>query len=209
MSPSTSRPTWRTWIATTPSTDRGRKSGRRSSSFTPSSTPTIAVDNDAVFVAGYNSGGALANMWGCYFAGDGAHPWNGKPGGAPGAAPRRFAPRFHIRAQAVTYGVAEPDNDPPCNGLIAAIWIDDQYYGDRAATARARVLAMNGCASATPRTAPWHPEVEGVGVCQQYIDCPKSTPVVSCTTIHEGMSDGHERAIPAFKLFFDEVLSPP
>ncbi len=26
---------------------------------------------------GYSTGGWLSNMWGCYFAGDGEHPWNG------------------------------------------------------------------------------------------------------------------------------------
>ncbi len=35
------------------------------------------VDEDRVYVAGYSTGGWLANMWGCYFAGDGQNPWNG------------------------------------------------------------------------------------------------------------------------------------
>jgi len=35
------------------------------------------VDEDRVYVTGYSTGGWLANMWGCYFAGDGQNPWNG------------------------------------------------------------------------------------------------------------------------------------
>ena len=35
------------------------------------------VDEDRIYVSGYSTGGWLANMWGCYFAGDGEHPWNG------------------------------------------------------------------------------------------------------------------------------------
>ena len=35
------------------------------------------VDNDRVYVSGYSTGGWLTDMWGCYFAGDGQHPYNG------------------------------------------------------------------------------------------------------------------------------------
>ncbi|HTA20386.1 MAG TPA: hypothetical protein VK989_13935, partial [Polyangia bacterium] len=55
---------------------------------------SYCVDNDHVFVAGYSTGGGLANQWGCYFAGDGQRPWNGTPGGGDpdaGSAPRTFA----------------------------------------------------------------------------------------------------------------------
>src|SRR5262249_39561266 len=61
------------------------------------------VDNDRVYVAGYSTGGWLANMWGCYFAGDGQNPAS-----TPGV-PRKFAPKYHIRAQAAVSG-GEPAN---------------------------------------------------------------------------------------------------
>jgi hypothetical protein len=97
------------------------------------------VDNDNVFVAGYSTGGWLSNMWGCYFAGDGAHPANGVPGGA-GAPPRRFAPRYHLRGQAVVSGV-EPDNNPPCNGPVAAIWFHSRTDANPFAGVRRRSRA--------------------------------------------------------------------
>jgi poly(3-hydroxybutyrate) depolymerase len=152
------------------------------------------VDNDNVFVAGYSTGGNLANMWGCYFAGDGR-----------GATPRRFAPKYHLHGQAVVAGV-EPDNNPPCNGPVAAIWIHDQqdsapYSGDRSALMR--VLRMNGCVGSP--TAPWHPEITGAGICLQYTACPPRYPVVFCTTCGFGHGAQAERAIPAFKLLFDEA----
>ena len=86
------------------------------------------VDNDRIYVSGYSTGGWLANMWGCYFAGDGQRPWNGVPGGDSAAAPppRRAGsrPQYHIRGQASVSG-GEPANNPPCNGPVAAIWIHD------------------------------------------------------------------------------------
>jgi poly(3-hydroxybutyrate) depolymerase len=166
------------------------------------------VDNDNLFVAGFSTGGWLANMWGCYFAGDGAHPWNGVPGGGGAdASPRRFAPKYHLRGQAVVDG-GEPDNNPPCNGPIAAIWLHarNDYATAYDQAALARTLRMNGCEGSP--TAPWHPEIVGLGVCQQYTACPASYPVVFCEDDH-CHADDHERAIPAFKLFFDEASASP
>jgi hypothetical protein len=164
------------------------------------------VDNDNVFVSGYSTGGWLTNMWGCYFAGDGQHPWNGQVGGSADAAPRKFAPRYHIRGQAAVSG-GEPDNNPPCNGPIAAIWIhdlmDNNAYSQNHDVALPRVLRMNGCEGS--RTAPWHEDVAGAGICVQYTDCPARYPVVFCTTTGQGRTDQHYRAVPAFKLFFDEA----
>ncbi|HVU53007.1 MAG TPA: hypothetical protein VHL80_20130 [Polyangia bacterium] len=173
---------------------------------------TYCVDNDNVYVAGYSTGGLVANMWGCYFAGDGARPWNGVPGGGPpGAAvvPRKFAPQYHVRAQASVAG-GEPSNDPPCNGPLAAIWIhdlmDSRPYTASHDVGLPRVLEMNGCLDADPRTArtaPWHEDVMGPGVCVQYTDCPAAFPVVFCTTTGQGHADQHARAIPGFTLLFD------
>jgi hypothetical protein len=239
---------------------------------------TYCVDNDRVYISGYSTGGWLTDMYGCYFAGDGEHPWNGVPQpppytirssdlGASGpqvprasnvsdaaadapmsdaagpvdasgdvmtmsdagsgtgmdasnandTAPyvptpgqRRFAPRYHIRAQAGVSG-GEPDNNPSCNGPVGAIWIhdlaDNNPYTANHTLALNRVLKMNGCYSANPPTAPWHEEVAaiGIGVCKKYTACPAAFPVVFCTTQGEGHADQHERAIPAFKLFFDEM----
>ena len=222
------------------------------------------VDEDKIYIAGYSTGGWLANMWGCYFAGDGEHPWNGvvptsttsalsagtsrsesidasssmsdgaaamdgavaeagapmsTPGGTdagadvkpfvptPGA--RMFAPQFHIRAQASVSG-GEPPNNPPCNGSVAGMWIHDA--GDNSnpisgsQKALARVLKMNSCENS--RTMPWHPEVAVFNsVCLQYIDCPTAYPVVFCKTNGEGHGSQPQRAIPGFKLFFDQVES--
>jgi poly(3-hydroxybutyrate) depolymerase len=123
----------------------------------------------------------------------------------PGA--RRFAPQFHIRGQVAVSG-GEPSNNPPCNGPVAAMWIHDA--GDSGnpisgnQSALARVLEMNGCVGSA--TAPWHPEVDSLkGVCVQYTACPVDYPVVFCTTNGLGHADDHERAIPAFNLFFNQL----
>jgi poly(3-hydroxybutyrate) depolymerase len=252
---------------------------------------TYCVDNNRVYISGYSTGGWLTNMWGCYFAGDGYHPWNGVPGtiapmsietpagteltsragqvgdggtatdsgsaggsggagaggaggadqgsagqsgsagsggagaagaGAAGAGgaggmsapatggcvPRKFAREYHIRAQSGISG-GEPDNNPPCNGPIAAIWIhdlgDSNAYTANHDIALPRVLKMNGCFSKTPKTKPWHEDIMGVGVCVQYTDCPAAYPVVFCTTTGQGHADQHERAIPGYNAFWKEM----
>ena len=173
---------------------------------------TYCVDNDNVFVAGYSTGGTLADQWGCYFAGDGSRPWNGAPGGNPPGttvAPRRFAPQYHIRGQAADSGI-DPDNNPPCNGPVAAFWLHDLQdtnpYASVHDIALPRVLKMNGCFSATP--SPWHEDVMGKGVCVKYRDCPAAFPVVFCTTSGGGHSDQHPLFIPGVTLFFDEASAP-
>jgi hypothetical protein len=170
------------------------------------------VDNENVFASGYSTGGTLANMWGCYFAGDGFHPWNGQPNGSPTpVAPRQFAPLYHIRGQASVSG-AEPANDPGCNGPVAAIWIHDLMdsipYTSSHDIELPRVLKMNGCFSTSPNTAPWHEEIMGKGVCVQYTDCPAAYPVVFCTTVGAGHSDQHAIAIAGFTTFFGEASAP-
>jgi poly(3-hydroxybutyrate) depolymerase len=53
---------------------------------------TYCVDNNRVYVSGYSTGGWLGNMWGCYFAGDGEHPYNGSvPTSRAGAVPKADA----------------------------------------------------------------------------------------------------------------------
>ena len=171
------------------------------------------VDNDHVFVSGYSTGGALASQWGCYFAGDGQRPWNGVPNGNPPVAPRTFAPQYHVRGQAADSGI-EPDNQPPCNGPVAAFWLhdlmDSNPYSSSHDVALPRVLKMNGCfAGPNQKTEPWHEDVMGEGVCVKYTDCPAAYPVVFCTTNQGTISDDHWHAIPAFKLFFDEASAAP
>ena len=78
-----------------------------------------------------------------------------RPGGSsavaatsPDVAPRRFASRYHVRVQAANSG-SEPDNNPPCNGPVAAIWIHDLMdgnpYSGNHDVALPRALKMNGC----------------------------------------------------------------
>jgi poly(3-hydroxybutyrate) depolymerase len=165
------------------------------------------VDDNRIYVAGYSTGAYLANMWGCYFAGDGS---------MSGGAPRKFAPKYHIRAQAAVTG-GEPPNNPPCNGPVAGIWIHDA--GDNgnpiggSIAALTRVGTMNHCDTTYSKATiqvPWHPEIPLLGdVCKRFPGCPADYPVVFCTTNGLGHADQHERAIPAFKQFFDEVENPP
>jgi hypothetical protein len=127
-----------------------------------------------------------------------------------GMCARKFAPEYHIRAQAAVSG-GEPDNNPPCNGPVAAIWIhdlmDSNAYSANHDVALPRVLKMNGCFSKTPTTVPWHEDIMGKGVCVQYTDCPADYPVVFCTTNMYGHADQHERAVPGFTAFFNEMES--
>jgi poly(3-hydroxybutyrate) depolymerase len=168
------------------------------------------VDDNRLYIAGWNTGAWLANMWGCYFAGDGQNP-----AGSPGVA-RRFAPRYHIRAQASASG-GEPPNNPPCNGPVAAIWIHDASDSATPISASiaglTRVGAMNGCDTTYDKAdiqEPWHPENPVLGaICKRFKGCPADYPVVFCTTNGFGKGDQHERAIPAYKLFFDELELQP
>jgi poly(3-hydroxybutyrate) depolymerase len=164
---------------------------------------TYCVDDDRIYVVGFETGADLANMWGCYFAGDGE-----MPASAP-AAPRAFAPTYHVRGEGGVSGL-EPDDDPPCNGPVAALWIHDAGNADvpinLALAARDRALRMNGCV-ASP-TAPWHPELAGGG-CVQYTACPADYPVVFCTTNGLGQSSQIGTAVAAFSLLFDDATGPP
>ena len=168
------------------------------------------VDNNRVFVAGHSTGGWLANMWGCYFAGDGEAPASNP------AAPRKFAPKYHIRAEgAVTSG--EPDNNPLCNGPVAALWIHDlEDAGNPIAGAYLacdRALRMNGCVNTArcddpnAKTTPWHHEIAGLEICNQYSGCPADYPVVFCKSDGFGHSDQGQRAVTAFGVFFN-LLNP-
>jgi poly(3-hydroxybutyrate) depolymerase len=163
------------------------------------------VDNNRIYVSGYSTGGWLANMWGCYFSGDGEHP------AADPNTPRAFAPKYHIRGQAAVTG-GEPTEQPACGGPVAAIWIHDN--NDTAnpiagnIQALKRVGRMNGCDTnyETANTRPWHPEFKLLGeVCRKFTSCPENYPVVFCTTTGLGHSDQPERAIPAFNAFFNEL----
>jgi hypothetical protein len=146
------------------------------------------VDNNRIFYGGYSSGGWIASMYGCYFAGL-------KPD-------RKFAPNFRLRGQAATTG-NQPENNPPCNGPVAGLWIHDQ---DDTANAIAgniaalnRVLLMDDCVDSP--TEPWG---EGTlsDVCLRYTACPPEYPVIFCTTVGRGHSDQPERTIPAYNQYF-------
>jgi hypothetical protein len=135
----------------------------------------------------------------------------GDGGDDAGMAPsgqRMFAPEYHIRGQLGISG-SEPSNNPPCNGPLGAIWIhdlmDSNPYTGNHDVALPRVMKMNGCFSANPKTAPWHEEIMGKGVCVQYTDCPATYPVVFCTTVGKGHADQHGIAIPGYTQFLKEM----
>jgi poly(3-hydroxybutyrate) depolymerase len=164
---------------------------------------TYCVDNDRVDVVGYDFGGDLSNMWGCYFGGDGI-----KPASDP-AHHRAFAPYYHIRAQGAVASL-EPMNGPPCNGPVAAFVIHDMgdgtAYSDGLAS-RDRALRMNGCTGSP--TEPYHADVLGPDICLKYTACPAAYPVVFCSTMGLGHSDQHDRLIPGVTLFFKELEQAP
>ena len=155
------------------------------------------ADLNRIYVVGDGTGGSLANMWGCYYAG-----W-------PTPA-RRFAPSYHIRAQVAVMG-GEPAEQPPCGGPVAALILHDTQSPNPfagAISALTRVGRMNGCDTTygdAALQAPWHEDVMGEGICAKYVGCPAAYPVVFCTTTGQGNGDQHERAIPGAKLFFDEL----
>jgi len=166
------------------------------------------VDNNRIYATGYSTGGWLGNMWGCYFAGDGMNP-----AGTPGV-PRKFAPKYHVRAQATVTG-GEPANNPPCNGPVAALYIHDA--GDNGNPISGSILGlmrvgmMNHCDTKYDKPEAQEPWVIGNpvvdDVCKRFKGCPADYPVIFCTTNGLGHADQHERAIPAFKAFFD-LLEP-
>jgi poly(3-hydroxybutyrate) depolymerase len=168
------------------------------------------IDTNRIYATGYSTGGWLGNMWGCYFAGDGMHPAS-----APNT-PRKFAPKYHVRAQATVTG-GEPANNPPCNGPVAAIYIHDA--GDNGNPISGSILGlmrvgmMNGCDTKYDKVEAQEPWVVGNpvidDVCKKFKCANKDYPVVFCTTNGLGHADQHERAIPAFKAFFDLLAPKP
>jgi poly(3-hydroxybutyrate) depolymerase len=158
------------------------------------------ADLNHIYVAGYSTGGYLANMWGCYFA------------GAP-TPPRKLAPGYHIRAQIAVSG-GEPPMQPTCGGPVAALILHDTVDSNPfsgALAALARVGRTNGCDTTyddATLQVPWHSDVVGPDVCKKFVGCPAGYPVVFCTTTGQGHSDHHTDVIPAAKLLFDEIEAP-
>lgn len=163
------------------------------------------VDNNRIFVAGYSQGGALANMWGCYFS------------GTP-EPPRKFSPKWAIRGHAVVAGWREPNQPLPCNGPDAAFWIQESgdlesgmYFGSNPAAVELALHSddCTGNFEDGPKQ-PWGPAaaIPGfkVGECQQYSGCSAATarnhPLVFCSVDGPGGSDRADLAIPAFTAFF-------
>jgi hypothetical protein len=172
----------------------------------------FCVDNNAIFVAGYSQGGAVSNMWGCYF------------GGIPDP-PRKFAPNWPIRGYAVMAGWHEANQPLPCGGPAAAIWIHEtgdlesgDYGGSNPASLQL-ALATNGCSGNYddgPKQA-WAPaaKLSGLGgdACQLYTGCTGQSeaqfPLVFCNVPGNGGTSRAELAIPAFTKFFDVVNPRP
>ena len=146
------------------------------------------VDDNRIFVSGMFSGGALANVLGCYFSG-------------PSGTTRAFAPRVHVRAQASLEGT-EPPMLPPCGGPVAAIWYDNTQGPTNNTAARDRVLQMNGCGHAM---VPFGASAATLG-CTRFTDCPADYPVVYCGRVF-GRTDHASDAATAFMALFD-LLSP-
>jgi hypothetical protein len=170
------------------------------------------VDNNRIFVAGYRQGGAVSNMFGCYF------------GGTPDP-PRKFSPRWAVRGHAVVGGWREANQPLPCNGPGAAIWIQEtgdlasgDYDGSNpsALTVALNANSCNGNYDEGPK-APWS-LAEGIGgfkpdECQLYTGCSAPTqadyPLVFCRVNAAGGTDRADLAIPAFTAFFRSLDPTP
>jgi poly(3-hydroxybutyrate) depolymerase len=166
---------------------------------------TYCVDDNRLYAVGYETGATLANMWGCYFSGDGQFPTSTPD------QPRKFAPGYHLRGEGVVSG-SDPDNDPPCNGPVAFLGIHDINNGSvpigLGHAARDRALRMNGCAGSA--TMAWHDDTPALASCVQYVSCPRDYPVVFCESMGLGQASQSNTAVPAFTLLFDgiDALTP-
>jgi hypothetical protein len=168
------------------------------------------VDNNRIFVAGYRQGGAVANMFGCYF------------GGTPDP-PRKFSPRWAVRGRAVVGGWREANQPLPCNGPGAALWIQESGdlgsgdYDGSNPSALTLALTANSCAGNYDEgpKEPWPlaARVGGFqpGDCQLYTGCSAQTqadyPLVFCRVDSPGGTSRADLAIPAFTAFF-RALDP-
>jgi poly(3-hydroxybutyrate) depolymerase len=163
---------------------------------------TYCVDDNHLYAVGYETGATLANMWGCYFAGDGRFP------ASTPDQPREFAPGYHLRGEGVVSG-SDPDNARPCNGPVAFLGIHDAQNQSvplsRGLAARDRALRMNGCEGSS--STPWHEATPGLESCVRYTACPRDYPVVFCETSGLGQSWQESTAVPAFARLFDDVES--
>lgn len=170
------------------------------------------VDNNRIFVAGYSQGGAISNMFGCYFA------------GTPDP-PRKFSPRWAVRGHAVVGGWREPNQPLPCNGPAAAIWIQEtgdlESGGYDGSNPSALTVALNANACAGnyddgPKQ-PWAPADDIGGFkpdeCQLYTGCSAQIqtdyPLVFCRVTAPGGTDRADLAIPAFTTFFRSLDPTP
>jgi hypothetical protein len=159
------------------------------------------TDLNKIYVAGYSTGASLANMWGCYFA------------GTPNP-PRKFAPRYHIRAQVALWG-QEPTEQPTCGGPVAALWMHGTVSAvspvTEGAPSLARVGRTNGCVTTyddESAQAPWHDDSQTIamGVCRKFTGCPTDYPVVYCSpTIPVQVGPFETFSIPAITTFLDEL----
>ncbi|HXK17509.1 MAG TPA: hypothetical protein VNG33_06895 [Polyangiaceae bacterium] len=173
------------------------------------------VDNNRIFVAGSSQGGALANMWGCYFA------------GIPDP-PRKFSPKWAIRGHAVEGGWREANQPLPCNGPSAGIWIQEKddlesgMYGGSNPSALQLGLSSNGCNGDFDNgpkqqweQGPSLPGMPGFGgsACMLYTGCTARSqtdfPLVFCSVDGNGATDRAELAVPAFTGFFQSLDPAP
>jgi hypothetical protein len=179
---------------------------------------TYCVDNDRIYVAGYSTGGWLANMWGCYFAGTPSPPLD-LPDVEAGRMQRKFAPRWAVRGHVAAHGQLPPDQPEPCNGPSAGLWLRTKLEAgaqlDSTGAAVNLALKTNGCTgdfSTGPKQAwPLADDIPGLGggVCQQYTGCPPDVmeryPIVFCDTQGFEQTDMSRVVIPASTRFFEAV----
>ncbi len=178
------------------------------------------VDNNRIYIAGFSTGGSLANMWGCYFGGIPSPPLD-MPDVAAGLKLRKFSPFWAIRGTANVASLL-PNNQPvPCNGPAAHLYVHDaldpSQVNNSPVPALNLALQTNGCAGnyEDGPKQPWAPaeQIPGFagGICQEYTGCPadiaKNYPLVFCTTSGLGRFDQAASAIPAFTRFF-ELMDP-
>jgi hypothetical protein len=148
---------------------------------------SFCIDENRVSVEGQ-----LAEMWGCYFAGDGHRP------ATDPSTPRQFAPDAHVRAQVVA--ADGPPDQPPCNGPVATLLHGTPGPFDQSDAPRLRALAMNGCSYAP--LVKWHPDqFDEMGGCFAYTSCPAGYPVVWCSADVD--------QVATLMTFLDELPPPP
>ena len=146
------------------------------------------IDEERVFVV--SRGQSVSDQLGCYFGGR-ANP------------ARAFGSSLHVRGQLLLDGEGEPAMQPPCDGPVAALWLDDMGALPPHASSGGsltRVRAQDTCTGTT--MSPW-----GMGLypgCQQADGCRAGYPVVLCSIVF-GRTDQASLAVKMFETFMEQA----